>query len=70
MTLNFILSPFVFVFYLPRGFPQIFITLMYIHLNANADTATQSIAADVPGFVGGDFCSLTFIDMSLVLPGI
>lgn len=43
---------------------------MYIHLNANADTATQSIAEDVPSFVGSDFRSLTFINMSLVLPGI
>lgn len=64
------LTLFVFVFYLPRGIPQICITLMYIHLKANADTATQSIAADVPSVTGGDFHSLTFFNMSLVLPGI
>lgn len=52
-------------FYLPREFPQLFITLVYIHPRANADTVTraivetvqrlQGIAPDAPNFIMGDF---------------
>ena len=57
-------------FYLPREFPQLFITLVYIHPKANAANATrviadtvhrlQSIAPDAPNFIMGDFnhCTL------------
>ena len=52
-------------FFLPREFPQLFVTLVYIHPKANVDNATQaltesvqrlqSIAPDAPVFVMGDF---------------
>lgn len=48
-------------YYLPREFPQIFVTLVYIHPRANADIASrvivqtvqrlQSIASDTPNFI-------------------
>ncbi len=51
-------------FYVPREFPQIFITLVYIHLKANVENATQvivetvhrhqCIAPDAPSLVMGD----------------
>lgn len=67
-TPDIFLALFVFVFYLPRGIPHICITLMYIHLNSNADTATQSIAADVCHW--GRFSLTNFYQRALVLPGI
>ncbi len=30
-------------FYLPREFPQLVVTLVYVHLRANADLATQAM---------------------------
>lgn len=57
-------------FYLPRAFPQIFVTLVYIHPRANAISTTrdivetvrklQNIGPDVPNFIMGDFnhCSI------------
>ena len=52
-------------FYLPREFPQLFFTLVYIHPKANINTATQAmlkmvqrlqgIAPDAPHFILGDF---------------
>lgn len=52
-------------FYLPREFPRIFITLVYIHPKAIVDAATRvivetvhrlhSIAPDGPNLVTGDF---------------
>ncbi len=52
-------------FYLPREFPQLFVTLVYIHPRANVDTATksivdtvhrlQSITPDAPNLIMGDF---------------
>lgn len=49
-------------FYLPREFPQIFITLVYIHPKPNATNATWAIADTVhrlqniaPSFIMGDF---------------
>ena len=52
-------------FYLPREFPQIFITLVYIHPKANVVLATQAmvrtvqrlqrISPDAPNVVMGDF---------------
>lgn len=56
--------------YLPREFPQIFVTVAYIHPKANETMATdlifqtvqkvQSISPDAPNFILGDFnhCSL------------
>lgn len=56
--------------YLPREFPQIFVTVVYIHLRANEEEASesilkvtqklQSLSPDAPVFVLGDFnhCSL------------
>lgn len=56
--------------YLPREFPQIFVTVVYIHPRANADKAAESIlqvtqklqgiSPEAPVFVLGDFnhCSL------------
>lgn len=51
--------------YLPREFPQLFVTLIYIHPKANVDMATrtivktvqklQKLAPDAPNFVMGDF---------------
>jgi hypothetical protein len=51
--------------YLPREFPQLFFTLVYIHPRANANTASQLIAdvthrldtisPDAPKFILGDF---------------
>lgn len=51
--------------YLPREFPQLFITIVYIHPKANAASASstvfdviqklQSISPDAPNFVLGDF---------------
>jgi len=52
-------------YYLPREFPQLFFTLVYIHPRANANTAAQliadvthkldSISPDAPKFILGDF---------------
>ncbi len=52
-------------YYLPREFPQLFVTLVYIHPKANVDTATRIVAKtvqrlqrmmpDAPNFVMGDF---------------
>ena len=52
-------------FYLPREFPQIFLTAVYIHPKANAASASstifdvvqklQSISPDAPNFILGDF---------------
>lgn len=51
-------------FYLPREFPQLFVSLVYIHPKANVDSATltlveaapwlQSIAPNAPNFIMGD----------------
>lgn len=60
-----LLSVLLLPHYLPREFPQLFITLVYIHPKANADVATramlktvqrlQEIAPDAPQFILGDF---------------
>ena len=52
-------------FYLPREFPQLFVTLVYIHPKANVDMATQAmtrcvqrlqrITPDAPILIMGDF---------------
>lgn len=52
-------------FHLPREFPQICITILYIHLKANAAAAyftvqnviqkLQCISPDAPNFIMGDF---------------
>ncbi len=52
-------------FYLPREFPQLFITVVYIHPRAHAPSACktvydvvqklQSISPDAPAFILGDF---------------
>lgn len=52
-------------FYLPREFPQIFVTVVYIHPKVNDNTASeamaesvqrrQGIAPDAPIFIMGDF---------------
>ena len=52
-------------FYLPREFPQIFLTVVYIHPSANANAAAevihsvsqrlQSLSPDAPSFFLGDF---------------
>lgn len=33
-------------FYLPREFPQLLVTLVYIHPRANTDTATQTVVSN------------------------
>ena len=60
-----LLSVSVQPFYLPREFPQIFVTVVYIHPKADVDIATraisntvnrlQAIAPDAPNLVMGDF---------------
>lgn len=53
-------------FHLPREFQQLFFTIVYIHLRANAQLITDvthrldSICAEAPKFILGDFnhCSL------------
>ncbi|KAK0133217.1 hypothetical protein N1851_031280 [Merluccius polli] len=60
-----LLSVSVRPFYLPREFPQIFVTVVYIHPKADVDIATraisktvnrlQAIAPDAPNLVMGDF---------------
>ncbi len=52
-------------FYLPREFPQLFMTVVYMHPKANAASAAniifdvvqklQSISPDAPNFILGDF---------------
>lgn len=39
-------------FYLPREFPQIFVTLVYIHPKANVDTAIQAVVKTVQRLQG------------------
>ena len=56
-------------FYLPREFPQVFLTIVYIHPRANATSASstifdlvqklQSISPDAPNFILGDFNHVT-----------
>lgn len=56
-------------FYLPLEFPQIFLTVVYIHPRANATTACtvisdvvqklQSLSPDAPNFILGDFNHVT-----------
>ena len=51
--------------YLPREFPQLFVTVVYIHPRANVDRAAQHIcdvtqkldalSTDAPKFILGDF---------------
>ncbi|KAE8297833.1 hypothetical protein D5F01_LYC02304 [Larimichthys crocea] len=60
-----LLSVSVRPFYLPREFPQIFLTVVYIHPKANVDNAVsaihkvthklQSLCPDAPCFILGDF---------------
>ena len=60
-----LLSVSVRPFYLPREFPQIFLTVVYIHPSANANAAAdvihsvsqrlQSLSPDAPSFFLGDF---------------
>ena len=68
-----LLSVSVRPFYLPREFPQIFVTIVYIHPKANAKNAVttfrkvtqklQSLSPDSPCFILGDFndCNLKSI---------
>lgn len=65
------LSVSVHPFYLPREFPQIFVTVVYIHPKANTQTAAdtvlkliqrlQSLSLDAPCLLMGDFnnCKLS-----------
>lgn len=60
-----LLSVSVRLFYLPREFPQVFITFLYIHLRADVKVASdiiskvlhllQSISPDSPNIILGDF---------------
>lgn len=65
-----LLSMSVRPFYLPREFPQLFVTIVYIHPKANAEAAAntiirvvqrlRSISPDAPNIILGDFnhCNL------------
>lgn len=60
-----LLSGFLRPYYLPREFPQLFVTLVYIHPKANVDMATRIVAKtvqrlqrrtpDAPNFVMSHF---------------
>ena len=60
-----LLSVSLHLFYLPREFPQLFITVVYIHPRAQAPSACktvhevvqklQSISPEAPAFILGDF---------------
>lgn len=64
-----LLSVSIWPFYPPREFPQIFLTIVYIHPKANTTTACtvisdstwklQALSPDAPNFISGDFNHVT-----------